>query len=145
MASQYSPTEMCDVTKWCCHHGNSNHSSFHRKPYYAFGYTEFICKYCLHALPLELFTIEAAHAHTHTPHTQTHTQTHYTQVHTLHTQTHTQTHYTQVHTLHTLIEVYFLYRFTSGSDSSTIWLDDVDCFGNESCLLSCSYNGIGVS
>jgi len=68
---------------------------------YAFGYTEFICKYCLHALPLELFTIEAAHAHTHTPHTQTHTQTHYTQVHTLHTQTHTQTHYTQVHTLHT--------------------------------------------
>ena len=63
--------------------------AFTGSPIYAFGYTEFICKYCLHALPLELFTIEAAHAHTHTPHTQPHTQTHYTQVHTLHTQPHT--------------------------------------------------------
>ena len=88
--------------------------AFTGSPIYAFGYTEFICKYCLHALPLELFTIEAAHAHTHTPHTQPHTQTHYTQVHTLHTQPHTQTHYTQVHTLHTQPHTYLVFQKSPG-------------------------------
>ena len=34
------------------------------------------------------------------------------------------------------------YRY--GSGSGQIWLDDVGCSGFESCLLSCSNNGIGV-
>ena len=36
----------------------------------------------------------------------------------------------------------FLYRY--GSGSGPIWLDNVGCFGTESCLLSCFNNGIGV-
>jgi len=34
--------------------------------------------------------------------------------------------------------------FRYGSGSGRIWLDNVGCFGSESCLLSCSNNGIGV-
>jgi len=40
-----------------------------------------------------------------------------------------------------LIQFHFLCRY--GDGFGPIWLDDVDCSGGESCLLSCSNRGIG--
>jgi len=41
-----------------------------------------------------------------------------------------------------LLHFHFLCSY--GSGSGRIWLDNVGCFGTESCLLSCRNNGIGV-